>query len=64
MATVPSSSADGKHAEEANSDSELRKVPRVGSPYCSDPQCKSCKDLRQIHEEVTKNKNTERLPNI
>jgi hypothetical protein len=24
--------------------------PQMHSPYCADPNCKSCNDLRQMHE--------------
>jgi hypothetical protein len=26
--------------------------PQSHSPYCSDPICKSCNDLREMHEQV------------
>jgi hypothetical protein len=32
----------------------VSEVPQVelGSPYCSDPNCQSCKDLREAQEDV------------
>jgi len=30
----------------------LKRDPRVGSPYCSDPNCVYCKELREFEEEL------------
>jgi 3-methyladenine DNA glycosylase AlkC len=29
---------------------------RVGSPFCSDPNCPYCQELRQLHEELRRKK--------
>lgn len=34
------------------SDLQSNQVPMHGSPYCSDPKCKSCKDLREVQEAI------------
>ncbi len=28
---------------------------KLGSPYCSDPNCESCKQLREAQEELKRN---------
>lgn len=27
---------------------------RLGSPFCADPMCPYCKELRELHEEISK----------
>jgi hypothetical protein len=27
-------------------------IPSEGSPYCSDPNCQSCKELREVQEAI------------
>jgi len=29
-----------------------REPQKLGSPYCSDPNCQSCKDLREAQKDV------------
>jgi len=33
---------------------------RLGSPFCSDPNCPYCKELRELHEEIKRTKEHER----
>jgi hypothetical protein len=33
--------------------SQLSKhAPALGSPYCADPNCESCKELKEVHEAI------------
>lgn len=41
MATQPISSPSGEYKQE-----------RCASPYCSDPNCQSCKELREMQEAI------------
>ena len=25
---------------------------QLGSPYCADPNCESCKDVKEVHEAI------------
>jgi hypothetical protein len=31
-----------------------RQTPLPGSPYCSDPDCEYCKELRKMQEQIRK----------
>jgi hypothetical protein len=31
----------------------LHSKPEVASPYCSDPNCEYCRQLRDMHEQVS-----------
>jgi glutaredoxin len=44
-----------------NQNSYTHEMP-VGSPYCSDPSCPYCKELREIAEELRRKQQTETLP--
>ena len=37
---------------------------RLGSPFCSDPNCAYCKELRKVHEEISRKKEKERGGNV
>jgi hypothetical protein len=37
---------------EPYSPSVLQHKVEPGSPYCSDPDCKSCQDLRRVHQQI------------
>jgi hypothetical protein len=40
--------------------SDMRELP-VGSPYCSDPNCAYCKELREFGEEQRRKKQSEEI---
>jgi len=39
---------------------EPNEQPHLGSPYCSDPDCISCKELRTMQEYVSNSNHTRR----